>query len=401
MQPARSDLTPQPSTDPDRIHWHEIVAEGIEARRHHDGAQWRLGDLALEVETTYGGEDLRKYAVEIGIGHSALQEYRRIAGAYEKSTRVDNLTWTHHRVVSKFSQRSDLLKQAQENKWSSRELLASIASQHTGGSAKLRDALKEQRQAITDDDQDRLKALVSDDGPFNERHQRMPVLAEVLRQASDVASDEDGKKGGWFFQANGEFLESARLLDRAGPGIRHIRPEGGFRITCSVEGCERNAEKQHSLWKDWECEQGHTIWMRVCEFHSRASKKAKKAGEPMPSWARCHQCEREAAKTDEERAYEAEIRERNLQSRRMDQLRMDWASYCGDLYDHFQKDDPPREAAIALAKQIDRYAEHIRTSDSPSYHKPEDFDDFFPTLKRFAQWLTFVCEAAEKVEAQT
>jgi hypothetical protein len=48
--------------DPDRIHWPNLVAEGIEVRRTRDGAQWRLGDLAREVETTYGGGELRTFA---------------------------------------------------------------------------------------------------------------------------------------------------------------------------------------------------------------------------------------------------------------------------------------------------------------------------------------------------
>jgi hypothetical protein len=108
--------------DPDRIHWPDLVAEGIEARRTRDGAQWRLGDLALEVETTYGGHELERYAEDVGVEYNTLRDYRDTAKAYGIDERSSNLSWSHHRAVRSQSDRQDWIRQAIEKRWSVRTL---------------------------------------------------------------------------------------------------------------------------------------------------------------------------------------------------------------------------------------------------------------------------------------
>jgi hypothetical protein len=108
--------------DPDRIHWPDLVQEGISARRDRDGAQWRLGDLALEVETSYGGGELERYAEEIGLEYDTLRRYRDVSRAYVFATRVANLSFSHHRQVAARPDRLEWLQRADAGGWSVRRL---------------------------------------------------------------------------------------------------------------------------------------------------------------------------------------------------------------------------------------------------------------------------------------
>jgi hypothetical protein len=78
------------------IDWEEAITEGIEARQMADKGRWKLGDLALEVESAYGGKRLQEFADKVGVSHSSMKVYRWVAGAYQKVTRVTNLSWSHH-----------------------------------------------------------------------------------------------------------------------------------------------------------------------------------------------------------------------------------------------------------------------------------------------------------------
>jgi hypothetical protein len=100
------------------IEWEEAILAGIEARQQKDGAQWRLGDLALQVETSYREHTLENYAAEIGVDYNSLREYRRVAQAYENARRLANLSWSHHQVASGWSTPQWWLEQALKNKWS-------------------------------------------------------------------------------------------------------------------------------------------------------------------------------------------------------------------------------------------------------------------------------------------
>lgn len=84
--------------------WRELVERGIAASHQLSGAQWVLGDLALEVEPM--GEDhartgsyarLERYAQLIDVSMPALLGYRKVAAAWPDGTRVLSASWTVHR----------------------------------------------------------------------------------------------------------------------------------------------------------------------------------------------------------------------------------------------------------------------------------------------------------------
>lgn len=84
--------------------WRELVERGIVASRQLSGAQWTLGDLALEVEPM--GEDhartgaygrLERYAELIDVAMPSLLGYRKVAAAWPVGTRVPTASWTVHR----------------------------------------------------------------------------------------------------------------------------------------------------------------------------------------------------------------------------------------------------------------------------------------------------------------
>jgi hypothetical protein len=108
------------------MEWEEAVIEGIQARQQRDGAQWRLGDLALQVETSYGERTLETYAESIGVEYNTLQQYRWVSSLYEKSVRTDSLTWSHHERIAGRKDRLEWLKAAAEHGWSVRRMRAEI-----------------------------------------------------------------------------------------------------------------------------------------------------------------------------------------------------------------------------------------------------------------------------------
>ena len=134
----------QAAADPDRLYWDEHVREGIEARQQRDGAQWRLGDLAASVETTYGEQSLQKYAEEIGVEFNTLREYRRVANEFGNATRVANLSWTHHREVAALDDPEPWLRMAAHEGWSVARLRQEIE-------ATRREAYEATSQAIRHD----------------------------------------------------------------------------------------------------------------------------------------------------------------------------------------------------------------------------------------------------------
>src|SRR5690606_36664382 len=86
--------------------WDALVERGRVAAQ----SQWVLGDLALEVETTYGGGQLQEYADAIGVEYDALRDYRMVAETYGSAERSAKVGWTVHRVLASQPDRHDLLK---------------------------------------------------------------------------------------------------------------------------------------------------------------------------------------------------------------------------------------------------------------------------------------------------
>ncbi len=109
-----------------QVSWDDLVEEGAAARRQRHGAQWRLGDLAGQVATTYGGHKLERYAEEIGVEFNTLMNYRSVAARFESSRRRDILSFTHHACVAAARLPPDvvdsMLLQAEQENWPVRRL---------------------------------------------------------------------------------------------------------------------------------------------------------------------------------------------------------------------------------------------------------------------------------------
>lgn len=89
-------------------------------------SNWEAGDIAAEIETSYGGGELEAAAAYAGIDYATLRDYRRVAAAYGNVERFTNLSWFHHRVLAARDDRLDWLAKAEPNGWSVRAMLAAI-----------------------------------------------------------------------------------------------------------------------------------------------------------------------------------------------------------------------------------------------------------------------------------
>jgi N6-adenosine-specific RNA methylase IME4 len=107
--------------------WETLVNEGIEARKLGDQSAWRLGDLAGDVQTSYGEGDLEKYAARVGVVAKTLYDYKRVAARF--SERSENLTWGHHQVVAAQQGAEAWLSRAELEGWTVEQLRQAIQPQ--------------------------------------------------------------------------------------------------------------------------------------------------------------------------------------------------------------------------------------------------------------------------------
>jgi hypothetical protein len=144
------DINTRPGLD-----WEELISAGIEARQASDQTRWKLGDLALQVDSRYGEHTLEQYAKSIGVPYDSLRRYRDISKAYEAATRVASLSWTHHRVMAAEPDRLEWLKRAVEAGWSAARTrqewaTAWVQEQEKGGEAN-RAEQKEMRKLLREE----------------------------------------------------------------------------------------------------------------------------------------------------------------------------------------------------------------------------------------------------------
>jgi hypothetical protein len=81
--------------------YEELVGAGIECVEHLDTLRWKLGDLAEQVKTVYGGDTLGKYASDIGISRTTLYAYRQVSRFFPPEHRAiaDNIKYSHYRAA--------------------------------------------------------------------------------------------------------------------------------------------------------------------------------------------------------------------------------------------------------------------------------------------------------------
>jgi len=75
----------------------------------------------MTVVSVHGEQTLEKFAETVGENFNSLQEYRKVARAYELSSRMDNLSFKHHQVLAAREDRQDWLAKAEAGGWSRRE----------------------------------------------------------------------------------------------------------------------------------------------------------------------------------------------------------------------------------------------------------------------------------------
>jgi hypothetical protein len=98
--------------------WQALITEGRQLARQLHGHQWRLGDLALEVEQIGGrgglptGAEarLRQFAGEIGVAFKTLNEYRYVASRWPVDSRRLELAWSVHHVFAPLADRDEVVQ---------------------------------------------------------------------------------------------------------------------------------------------------------------------------------------------------------------------------------------------------------------------------------------------------
>lgn len=83
-----------------KVQWHILVTAGKNAVKSRDDAQWVLGDLACEVETSYGEQDLQNFADAIGVEYSTLRRYRDVCRAWPKNARRRAVSFEAHKALA-------------------------------------------------------------------------------------------------------------------------------------------------------------------------------------------------------------------------------------------------------------------------------------------------------------
>jgi hypothetical protein len=111
---------------PEPFGWDEAVSVGLQLRHLKELSQWAIGDLANRVSREYGENSIGKFAYAIGLEKKTVWEYMRVARKYEKSMRIDILSFRHHQIALRSDEPKRWLKQANDKNWSSNQLYKAI-----------------------------------------------------------------------------------------------------------------------------------------------------------------------------------------------------------------------------------------------------------------------------------
>lgn len=104
-----------------------LVEAGREARKQVDSMQWTEGDLALQVEALPSHDRprdpetgdfikdevkaLKRYAEDIDIPYSTMQDYRRTAEAWPQDGRAPGVGWMVHKTLATQEDRFELIRE--------------------------------------------------------------------------------------------------------------------------------------------------------------------------------------------------------------------------------------------------------------------------------------------------
>ncbi len=114
--------------------WRIFIQRGLEVQQETDSVNWKLGDLAIEVETAYGEDSIGKYAREIRVERKTLMNYRTVSRAFSQTVRNEypKLTFSHFSVVTSIEKREHWLEQTSINGWSVERLRTQVKKAYKG-----------------------------------------------------------------------------------------------------------------------------------------------------------------------------------------------------------------------------------------------------------------------------
>lgn len=114
--------------------WIAYIQRGLQVRQETDSVNWKLGDLAIEVETEYGTDSIGMYAKEIRVERKTLMNYRTVAKAFTEITRSQypKLTFSHFSVLTSIDKPNQWLEQANTNGWSVEGLRTQVKKAYKG-----------------------------------------------------------------------------------------------------------------------------------------------------------------------------------------------------------------------------------------------------------------------------
>lgn len=107
---------------PTEQRWEALISQAMEAREAKDNAQWIIGDIAAEVEKTYGSGALVAFAQEISVNKNTFRRYKLVSQAFPPEERIDLLSHRHHMMLAAREDRHKWLQLAADNNWSTDNL---------------------------------------------------------------------------------------------------------------------------------------------------------------------------------------------------------------------------------------------------------------------------------------
>lgn len=229
-----SDAVSQTSFD-----WGRIVAEGRAARAATDGGRWRVGQLAVLVESRYASGAMQRFADEIGESYGTIRRYRWVAKAYDEAARVRfaGLSFSHFQAVAGLPDREVWLGRADRGRWSVDRLVRESRERSEPGPPVA--------QLARTDALDRLRSSID----------QVLRWIEPASLADDVATSAAGKE--WLIEALDDLAEqigrlrqrvhqAGRVAEGRSKPVRPGRPKAPRRRTSSARS-RSNALKARAI----------------------------------------------------------------------------------------------------------------------------------------------------------
>lgn len=105
--------------------WNELVQRGRSAKERLAQAKFDLGDLAGEVETSYGGGQLQAYAEAIEIEYGTLRKYGWVAKAFSENVLGrTKAPWSVYEMLAGREDRYEIL--AEQERWTVAQMRARL-----------------------------------------------------------------------------------------------------------------------------------------------------------------------------------------------------------------------------------------------------------------------------------